>query len=131
MRVGELAALVWGDVDEAGMRFRIKLMARSCVTAGIAHRHPHDLRHRYASVQIGRGVPVTQVAAQLEHSKKSLTLDHLLARFDRKRGLRGRAGVVSDHAKSRKPAHRLMWRFPARKRWRAAGKPIWLNHQVV
>jgi len=43
--------------------------------AGIVHRNPHDLRHRYASIQIGRGVPVTDVAAQLGHSKKSLTLD--------------------------------------------------------
>lgn len=51
------------------------VMARACKAAGIAHRHPHDLRHRYASVQIGRGVPVTQVAAQLGHSRKSLTLD--------------------------------------------------------
>jgi integrase len=41
------------------------VMARACKTAGIAHRHPHDLRHRYASAQIGRGVPVTAVAAQL------------------------------------------------------------------
>lgn len=47
----------------------------ACKAAGIAHFHPHDLRHRYASVQIGRGVPVTHVAAQLGHSKKSLTLD--------------------------------------------------------
>jgi integrase len=115
-------ALEWGDVDEAGSRFRIKkgktaaarrwvavpkwlvaevaetcpredrtperrvfpgftpdvaknVLARACKTAGIVHRHPHDLRHRYASVQIGRGVPVTQVAAQLGHSRKSLTLD--------------------------------------------------------
>ena len=51
------------------------VMARACKTAGIVHRHPHDLRHRYASVQIARGVPVTQVAAQLGHSRKSLTLD--------------------------------------------------------
>ena len=43
-----------------------KVMARACKHAGIVHRHPHDLRHRYASVQIGRGVPVTQVAAQLD-----------------------------------------------------------------
>jgi integrase len=50
-------------------------MARACKAAGIAHYHPHDLRHRYASVQIGRGVPVTAVAAQLGHSKKSITLD--------------------------------------------------------
>jgi integrase len=122
MRVGELQALAWGDVDESGSRFRIKggktaaarrwvavperlmaeiaatcpredrtperrvfqgfspdvaknVMARACKAAGIVHRHPHDLRHRYASVQIGRGVPVTDLAAQLGHSKKSLTLD--------------------------------------------------------
>jgi integrase len=50
-------------------------MARACKAAGIVHRHPHDLRHRYASVQIGRGVPVTMVSAQLGHSRKSLTLD--------------------------------------------------------
>jgi integrase len=50
-------------------------LARACKAADIVHRHPHDLRHRYASVQIGRGVPVTAVAAQLGHSRKSLTLD--------------------------------------------------------
>ena len=50
-------------------------MRRACVRLGIAHYHPHDLRHRYASVQIDRGVPVTTLAAQLGHSKKSLTLD--------------------------------------------------------
>jgi integrase len=122
MRVGELQALSWGDVDEQGSRFRVKagktaaarrwvavpswlmleiadtcpqedrtaerpvfmgfsavavksVMARACKTAGIAHYHPHDLRHRYASVKIAEGVPVTTVAAQLGHSKKSLTLD--------------------------------------------------------
>jgi integrase len=51
------------------------VMARACKAAGIAHYHPHDLRHRYASVKIAEGVPVTTVAAQLGHSKKSLTLD--------------------------------------------------------
>jgi integrase len=122
MRVGEMQALTWGDVDEQASRFRVKagktaaarrwvavpewlmldvaatcpredriaerqvflgftadvaknVMARACKAAGIAHRHPHDLRHRYASVQISRGVPVTMVAAQLGHSRKSLTLD--------------------------------------------------------
>jgi integrase len=50
-------------------------MTRACKAAGIVHRHPHDLRHRYASVKIAEGVPVTTVAAQLGHSRKSLTLD--------------------------------------------------------
>ena len=51
------------------------VMDRACKSAGIAHCHPHDLRHRYLSVQIARGVPVTTLAAQLGHSRKSLTLD--------------------------------------------------------
>jgi integrase len=50
-------------------------MGRACEDAGVAHYHPHDLRHRYASVKIAEGVPVTQVAAQLGHSRNSLTLD--------------------------------------------------------
>jgi integrase len=51
------------------------VMARACKAAGIPHFHPHDLRHRYASLKIHEGVPVTDLAAQLGHSKKSLTLD--------------------------------------------------------
>jgi integrase len=52
-----------------------KVMARASTAAGIAHFHPHDLRHRYASVKLREGVPVTDLAAQLGHSKKSMTLD--------------------------------------------------------
>ena len=50
-------------------------MSRACTAAGIPHFHPHDLRHRYASVKVAEGVPVTNLAAQLGHSRKSLTLD--------------------------------------------------------
>jgi integrase len=122
MRVGELHAIEWQDVDVAGSRFRVRhgktasarrwvavpswlmveiqetcppddrtaerrvfpgftpdaaknAMRKACENAGIAHFHPHDLRHRYASVKIAEGVPVTQVAAQLGHSRNSLTLD--------------------------------------------------------
>jgi integrase len=51
------------------------IMRRACLAAGISLYSPHDLRHRYASVQIARGVPVTNVAAQLGHSRNSMTLD--------------------------------------------------------
>ena len=43
--------------------------------AGVPHFHPHDLRHRYASVKLREGVPITDLAAQLGHAKKSMTLD--------------------------------------------------------
>ena len=49
--------------------------ARDKRVAGVAHYSPHDLRHRYASVKIAEGVPVTELAAHLGHAKKSLTLD--------------------------------------------------------
>jgi integrase len=51
------------------------VMWRACKAAGIPMFSPHDLRHRYASVKIAEGVPVTDLAAQLGHSKKSMTLD--------------------------------------------------------
>jgi integrase len=47
-------------------------MRKACKSAGIVHRHPHDLRHRYASLKIAEGVPVTR---GFGHSKNSLTLD--------------------------------------------------------
>ena len=50
-------------------------MRNACASAGLPHYHPHDLRHRYASVKIREGVPVTNLAAQLGHARKSLTLD--------------------------------------------------------
>jgi integrase len=50
-------------------------MRRACKAAGVAHYHPHDLRHRYISVKIAEGVPITNISAQVGHSKKSLTLD--------------------------------------------------------
>jgi integrase len=50
-------------------------MRNGCKAAGLPHYSPHDLRHRYASVKIAEGVPVTELAAHLGHAKKSLTLD--------------------------------------------------------
>jgi integrase len=51
------------------------VMWRACKAAGIPQFHPHDLRHRYASLKLREGVPLTDLAAQLGHSKKSMTLD--------------------------------------------------------
>ncbi len=50
-------------------------MRNACKAAGLPHFHPHDLRHRYASVKIAEGVPVTDLAAQLGHARTSMTLD--------------------------------------------------------
>jgi integrase len=47
----------------------------ACRSAGVAAYSPHDLRHRYISVKIREGVPVTEIAAQVGHSRTSLTLD--------------------------------------------------------
>jgi integrase len=48
-------------------------MRNACKNAGIASYSPHDLRHRFISVKIREGVPVTQI--DIGHSRKSLTLD--------------------------------------------------------
>jgi integrase len=46
-----------------------------CRAAGLVGYSPHDLRHRYISVKIREGVPVTEIAAQVGHARTSLTLD--------------------------------------------------------
>ena len=51
------------------------VMRRACRAAGLALYSPHALRHRYASLQVARGVLVTNLAAQLGHTRKRLTLD--------------------------------------------------------
>ena len=50
-------------------------MRRGCQAAGLALYSPHDLRHRYASVKVKEGIPVTELAAQLGNARKSMTLD--------------------------------------------------------
>ena len=42
---------------------------------GSVHHDPRIYGHRYASLKLRAGVPVTDLAAQLGHSKKSMTLD--------------------------------------------------------
>jgi integrase len=51
------------------------MMRRACQSAGVAHYHPHDLRHRWISLQVKRGVPITEISAHVGHSRSSLTLD--------------------------------------------------------
>ena len=122
LRVGELSALEWRDVDVSGSRVRVRhgksaaarrwvavppdlmtlltastppddrtptrrvfvganpdvlrtTMGRACQAAGIALYSPHDLRHRYASVQVARGVSLPMVAAHLGHASKAFTMD--------------------------------------------------------
>jgi len=50
-------------------------MRNACKNAGIASYSPHDLRHRFISVKVREGVPITEISAQVGHSRKSLTLD--------------------------------------------------------
>ena len=52
-----------------------KAMSSACKLAEIPRYSPHDLRHRYASLKLREGVPVTDLAAQLGHARKSMTLD--------------------------------------------------------
>ena len=50
-------------------------VARACKYAGIPHYHPHDLRHRYCSLRIQAGWPISEVANAMGHSRQSVTLD--------------------------------------------------------
>lgn len=65
---------VFPKMTEAGCRVA---MWRACQRAGIANYSPHDLRHRWISVQLKRGVPITEVSATAGHSpgNTSMTLD--------------------------------------------------------
>ena len=50
-------------------------MDRACKHAGIPHYHPHDLRHRYASLRIQAGWPISEVSTAMGHARQSVTLD--------------------------------------------------------
>lgn len=56
-------------------------MRRACSAAGIPLYSPHDLRHRYVTLLVRRGMDVAAVASRVGHTRKSMTLDtysHLL-----------------------------------------------------
>jgi integrase len=64
-------ARVFAKVSEDSLR---KAMWRGCQSAGIVSYSPHDLRHRWVSVQLKRGVPVIDVQAGAGHTDASMTL---------------------------------------------------------
>lgn len=79
----------------------------ACRDAGIAHYHPHDLRHRRISLWIAHGIDVVTVKTWAGHSRASISTDtygHVivggsdawrdfwLAVYDRERRLSRRAG---------------------------------------
>lgn len=52
-----------------------KAITRACTTAGVPHFHPHDFRHRRASLWHGQGVPAAELAKRLGHARPSMSLD--------------------------------------------------------
>lgn len=60
------------SLTDHGMR---KRMARACRDAGIPLYSPHDLRHRWISLALRRGVPLAEVAAAAGHARQSMTAD--------------------------------------------------------
>jgi integrase len=55
--------------------FRVRHWNPLLKLLGLDHRGMHHLRHTYATLALGTGVPVHVVARVLGHSKPSITLD--------------------------------------------------------
>lgn len=51
------------------------VMARACRTAKVPHYHPHDLRHRYISLEHMGGTPLRTIADRVGHSRPSVSLE--------------------------------------------------------
>lgn len=74
----------------------LEVFQTACRRAGIGERKFHDLRHTFASRLIASGFDPVYVAAQLGHSKPSLTLDtysHLYAKHRRTEAAREQLGA--------------------------------------
>ena len=50
-------------------------MTRACKYAKVPHYHPHDLRHRRATIWHQSGVSARDLAERMGHSKPSMSLD--------------------------------------------------------
>lgn len=125
LRISELCALTWGDLDRRNTRIRVaatrtkggtrgrrfipvpvdimrmleahkpledrnpherifptatrssfaNALERACKFAGVPTVSPHDIRHRYISLLVMAGTPITIVQEVVGHSKASMTLD--------------------------------------------------------
>ena len=64
--------LVFQGLTDQGLG---RAMERACKAAGIAHYHPHDLRHRYISLLVMAGVPWPLIGQIVGHRRASVTLD--------------------------------------------------------
>ena len=63
---------VFQGITEDGAR---AAMARACKLAKVPHYHPHDLRHRRATIWHQSGVSARDLAERMGHSKPSMSLD--------------------------------------------------------
>ena len=50
-------------------------IGKACKHAGTPHYHPHDLRDRWISLALKRGVPPAEVARDAGHARQAITLD--------------------------------------------------------
>jgi integrase len=79
-KFGELVDLLFVDPDENGpwpysQRKIQMLMKRVCKKAGLRIRHPHDLRHTYATILLMAHLSPGYVQKQLGHSSIKITMD--------------------------------------------------------
>lgn len=89
-----------------------RALTRACRATGTMYYSPHDLRHRYISLLVAAGTPVTIVQVVAGHAKASVTLDvysHVLvdesphrlaalrAAAERAVGASGAAPVIGSH----------------------------------
>lgn len=74
-RSGERPLFEW-PLDVGHPRQKVeKVMAKACISAGIPHYHPHDLRHRRITLWHGQGIPAREIGERVGQRQISTTLD--------------------------------------------------------
>lgn len=69
---GDAAAPLFPHLTAPALR---QAMRRACVSAGLRHITPHDLRHRFISRLVLAGAPITVIQRVVGHGRASVTLD--------------------------------------------------------